>query len=866
MGNCGEYNQLSCRSTKNNNKSLNNVGNCDSYKFEWHEKKILTKKTLNLQFIFSQIRIKHCISRNPSRISTYIIELSIGRKNFNLIINKGKEPIIPPEMLFEVNKEFTLKELEETYFSINIYEYIEEINTNLNQICILPPELKSKCKYNSYFNMDLLSFLFKSKKCDFLMMGNNQLSSNTRISFICNINHKEIIKITVKKCNNPNISKLIFQTKNTCINDSKSSLNSKFSINTPPMTMKELQQSNLFLESNENEIPYTYITLNNLKYAIIKNLGETIIKEENDYIQFSLKKQNENKNLNTQNNTNNANNLTDNFAFFGFNNKNNSEKYTKGTEENQNVSLTLENLPFITQISSLYFTEYGHLYNTSFLNIINNDVDINNYRKNAKISSDDFYIKLKEIYINLTKGNFEFNKKFEELNDVLRRSVDTEKFYFLYPNLDSLIKMINVLMNLRIKIIEFIQKVNDEIKLNILLKSITYLMRREELENDVLNHCLSKVQETEINLKNIYNKFFINILKLNDFCKIKKLSNTNSLLIDLYSKLYFKKKYIREAIFNTIFNKEMNYDEHQIDLYIYDISIDGKLNRYLDQNEINQIIKKEGYFSNLFLNGTLFFRNIIAILKNININEYPFDFIQFNDNQNILNLLRNYVKNKKIENLGNEFFEITLFLSDSYESINKINDNIIKYTNGYNNTATFKLFDHLKTLLQFYYTKEQCKLIMDYSVFEQAINSLIKIDNSITLPKLYSFYYNCSHLIISEHLKYFIMNICNKNFNNMAFHWSFTCRQIFFKLVLFIFNNRIKDEEGKLFRRDNLNTFEKGSINKKINYGEESLKDYNLIHKEFLEWKGNNPSENKEYPAITLITPNGLDSFNYLVL
>ncbi len=206
MGNCGEINQLSCKSTKNNYQFLNNKENIESYKFECHEKNILTKKTLNLQFIFTQIRIKHCISHNPSRISTYIIELSIGRKNFNLIINKGNEPIIPQEMLFEINKEFTLKELEETYFSINIYEYIEEINVNLNQICILPPELKSKCKYNSYFNMDLLSFLFKSKKCDFLMMGNNQLSTNTRISFICDILHKEKIKKTAKNTSILNIS------------------------------------------------------------------------------------------------------------------------------------------------------------------------------------------------------------------------------------------------------------------------------------------------------------------------------------------------------------------------------------------------------------------------------------------------------------------------------------------------------------------------------------------------------------------------------------------------------------------------------------------------------------------------------------
>ncbi len=47
--------------------------------------------------------------------------------------------------------------------------------------------------------------------------------------------------------------------------------------------MKEFQHSDLFLESNENENPYRYITLNDLKFTIIKKLGENIIKEENNY-------------------------------------------------------------------------------------------------------------------------------------------------------------------------------------------------------------------------------------------------------------------------------------------------------------------------------------------------------------------------------------------------------------------------------------------------------------------------------------------------------------------------------------------------------------------------------------------------------
>ena len=856
MGNCEAVNYYCI-----NKKSIKNyIGNIESYKFECHKKKILKKKKLFLGFTFSQIRIKHCLSHSPSKNSTYITELSIGQKAFNLIVNKGKEPIINSENIFEITKEFTIKELEKTFLSINIYEFIEENNLDiLKKYNILPPELKNKCKYRSFFNMDLLSFLCKSKKCDFLMMGNNQLSTNTRISFICDILHKEKIKITAKNTSILNISQLTLKTKNYNLNGAINILNNKLSLETPYLTMKEFQHSDLFLESNENENPYRYITLNDLKFTIIKKLGENIIKEENKYKEFKSKNQvYENTNMGYSNYKNNQKNLFKCDSVFFL--RENQDNLFKLKEENENASLTLENLPIITQISSLYFTEYGHLYSTSLLYLINNDINIINYRKDKQISSDLFYERLKNIYDFLCKNHFDFNELFTNLNNNLRTSIDTEKFYCIYPDLDSLVKMIIIMMNIGIKMIEIVQKINDENKLNIILKVVYNLIKREELENGVLNYCLSKYQDTNNNLKNIHNTFIINILKLNEFCKVKQLPNINPVLIEIYSLLYFKKKYIREAIFNTIWNEDKNYDNHQIDIFIYDISKDYNLNRYLDQNMINPIIKK-GYFSNLFLCGNIFFINIISKLNSIDINEYPFDFTLFIDNQNILNFIVGFVNFLKIENLGNDFFDLALLFCDSYQSISTINNCIITNTNGYNNICIFKLIDYLKNLLQFYYSKEQSELIMDYSFFEQAINAIIKIDNSISISKLFAFYYNCSHLILSGHLKCIIMNICNNSFNYFAFHWSFTIRQIFFKLILFIFNNRIKNEEGKIFKQENFQNF-----NKQIQYRDESVKDYNIVNNEFMEWKGDNTNEDKEYPIIAIQISNGLDSLGYAAL
>ena len=258
------------------------------YNFYCHEKNIINKKDLNLQYHFSKIKIRHCISHSSTKNSTYIIEISIGQKNFKLNINQGRKPLIDENIIFQVQKDFTLKELKDTYLSIYIYEFTGQININtLNSLNKLPENMKMSCEYISYFNMDLLSFLFKSKNCDFKMMGEKQLSANTRICFICDVKHRTKIKVEVKSEKMLNNYKLVFKEKNKtqcAIFNSKNN----FILVTHPLTMNEFQKADLFLETNENQIPYSYITLNDLKFLIIKRLGENILKQEKDYIKLEI--------------------------------------------------------------------------------------------------------------------------------------------------------------------------------------------------------------------------------------------------------------------------------------------------------------------------------------------------------------------------------------------------------------------------------------------------------------------------------------------------------------------------------------------------------------------------------------------------
>lgn len=878
-----------CESMNSKSKNLINFipQGCeysDIYRFECQSKNILTKKTYNLEFVFSEIKIKHCISHSPSKNSIYIVQVSIGILKFNLIINKNKTPIIDPKNIFKISKEFSLEELQNTLLSIYAYEFIDGSNINVNvltQMNELPEEYISQSNYKSFFHMDLFSFLFKAKKCDFLMKGINGLSSNTRICFTCDINHKEKIKIHAKDTIYIDYSyKLIFKLDNfNSFSNLKSRLFGDFNLTTPLISMKEFKKGDLFRESKENKPTYRYITLNDLKNEIIKKLGKDIIKKENNYITnykgINQDKTNENYSNNSyQSNSTLQTTVVMEPTYISPNlNIKDSNKFSSSKKE---ILLNLENLPLITQTSCLYFTELGHLYNTALLHIINNDQELQVYRNNSKISSDYFYMNLKKIYddLNSNKENFDFKSLFDELNILLRRSIDTEKFYFLYSDIESLNKMIILMMNLGIKLIEYVKITKEEEKIMNLLKSINNLLKREELDNSVINMCLSKtIEEQENTLKNVYNNFYLKLFKLNEYCIQKKIPDLNPILIDIYTKLYFRKRYIREAIFNAVNNDNKPYTNDQIDVFIYDIINDEKLNRYLDQSAFNQVLQNKYLFKNFFSCGTLFFKSIILYLNSLKINEFPFDFTQFNDNMKILDLLGKYIKNKKIDNLENQFYEIPALLYDSYDSINAINNGIIMNTHGYVEQAIFKLFDYMKSLLEYYYTKEQNRLIMDYTLLEKAVTIILNIDNSITIPKVFWFYYSCSHLILSGDLKCFIINICNKNFNTLAYHWSFGVRQIFFKLILFIFNDKLKNEEGKLLNVENIDKFDNNNLDEKNIYNIEAMKDYKLVNKEYKEWLNNYKSSSisnnndifntqKEYPVFFVPLPVNPDKID----
>ena len=881
MGICNSNNPYS-----NKNSVIQHVQpivNSDNhgYKFDCAEKNIFSGRKLNLKFIFYNFKIKYCVSHKPSKDSTYITEIRIGEKIFPLIINKAQTPSIPNlediQHGYCLQKDFTVKELEDTYFLINVYEFFDDIPEFPNNTLGLPEEYKKKSNYNSFFRISLLSFLFRSVKCDFAMMGKNQLSKTNRISFYCFIEHRERVTIKAKALNNPNITKLIFKSREHDLDCSTKKADNCFSIITPPITMLELQKADIFLETNESYDRYSYISLNGLKAQIIRDLGNKILTEENELNDLNYHGPIDIHASYTNSGVYNSMNIYNNYDYaFSINNLRNLGISNVIQIANNNAFLYLDNLPVIGQITNLYFTEYKDIYNTAILNLINNDEEIHNFRKSKKISSNDFHSKLYGYYSEISKQNYSMDI-LNEMHILLMRSIDNDKFMFLYPTVDSLNQMIILFLSVGVKLSEKLLVAEDENHIIILSKLINILMRREELDNYVICYCIDRYKDTPNNPETFYNNLMIYLLAVYQHllsCKISE--NNDTPLIELFSRLYFQKKYFRKAILSTLYKDEYQFskDLNQNDIYLYDSINDERLNNYLSsetKNSFNKFCKSKEYLNNVKYDNYRVIKRVIAFINESNGNNYPLDFTLFNDNLNLLRIMERDIDEQKYDSpdknkLSNDFYESLMLLSNSYISISRMNKALIQATNGHNPSAVYVLFIYFKSLFDYYYTFCGWRLIMDYSTLETASHLLTENDESLSIPRLFWFYYCCGHMMLSGNLKWFIVNIINKKFDKFAYHWSFTLRQVFFKLILFIINDRLKKEEGRVFRDEKLNPFLNRNLstnNMNDPYVKESYKDFDLMKKEYDEWNKriSENNENKEYPAFYLPAMNngGID-------
>ena len=342
----------------------------------------------HLSFVLSNIKIHQCFSRDKQgKKSLFIFEMQLGHKIFPLFFNYGEMPLTPgkSEEKMDIN---SFIELSNSYLKINIYEIISEFDADkLKTLRGNPKLIKNYIQYSkhcSYFQMDLLSFLFRGNKFDFPLLGSKPISNSARISFQLDIEQLCCYHIIVedKKSNGGNSIKNEFVLNSKKFNSKVNFRDKQFFMKTIPLSMNDLLCSDFYIQKTEaNSDLYDYYSLNELKSKLFKDLTNDILKNFN-YLLFGNLDDQYKSTLNIKN-------------FFISSKSKSNDKYT----------ITIKNLPIIVQARNLYFTEKGYKNNTSILYAINNDHHVLEYYKNKGILYNEINPKFEKSMLALRKNH-----------------------------------------------------------------------------------------------------------------------------------------------------------------------------------------------------------------------------------------------------------------------------------------------------------------------------------------------------------------------------------------------------------------------------------------------------------------------------
>ena len=796
---------------------------------------------IHLSFILSNIKIHQCFSRdNANNKSLFIFEMQLGTKIFPLFSNYGEIPLAPDkcEENMDIN---SFNDLLNYYLKINIYEIISEFDEEkLKSFKTQPKLLKTYLPYSkhcSYFQMDLLSFLFRGNKFDFPLLGRKRISRCDRISFQLDIEQLSYFNIIVEEKDDKNNSivksELVLNSKK--FNSKVNYRDNKYFMKTIALSMNDLACSDLYIQkSDPNKDEYEYYSLNELKAKLFKDLTNEILKNYS-YLVFGNFEEQQSRSINIKN-------------FFSDSKKKSNNKYT----------ITITNLPIIVQARNLIFTEKGHKNNTSILYAITEDQNLLSHYKNKSVLYSEIHPKFEKNMTSL-KQNHKLDVTLYEIQELLKKTGENDRLIYKYSCEEEFMNILMQLMELGVKLIKKLQKTDDQGKIVGILENICLLLKREELNNEILIYFIKKYEPLGTNVKGLYNDYFIYMFKLNKIIKDKIKPGMYENLVDIYTSLYFRNAMVRESLLNSITMQVKDYENTAIDYFLYDIKNDELLSVYLSDSNKDTLntnmIKNSQYFSNIVKEAYIpLIKNIWKYQYNEKIFVYPFDIMQFNDNQEIISTMANYIKEQGTINLPNEFFDSVTYISSSYFALKRINSIMITSTNAYDSAATYLLIDYLQYIIDAYYKETNNFLIMDYNLIEKAITIIVNIENSLNLPKVFWLYYCDGHMMPTSNIKWLIKNVINKNFSRYIFSWSWKIRSLFVKLVLYTIYDRLKYVNGKYLNLDLLKKLmDKSDINVDTNYKEQGIKEFNALYEEYIQWKSaKQNNEFIDYPMIFL--------------
>ena len=814
--------------------NLTSISSLNDSQISPHQHKI------HLSFILSNIKIHQCFSRDKTNNkSLFIFEMQLGTKIFPLFFNYGEYPLAPEKC--EENMTLnSFNDLANYYLKINIYEIISELDEQkIINFRTQPKLLKTYIPYSkhcSYFQMDLLSFLFRGNKYDFPLLGRKRISNYDRISFQLDIEQLSSLHIIVEEKDNKNEtvkSELVLNSKK--FNSKVNYRDNKYFMKTIALSMNDLACSDLYIQKTDpSKDEYEYYSLNELKAKLFKDLTNEILKNYS-YLVFGNIEEQQNSSINIKN-------------FFSDSKTKSNNKYT----------ISIKNLPIIVQARNLIFTEKGHKTNASILYSFIEDQNVLNHYKNKCVLYNEIHPKFEKNMTSL-RQNHKLDVTLYEIQELLKKTGENDRLIYKYTCEEELINILMQLMELGVKLIKKLQKTDDQSKIVGILENLCLLLKREELNNEILLYYIKKYEPKGTNIQGLYNDYFLYLFKLNKIVKDKIKPGMYENLVDIYTSLYFRNSMVRESLLNSISLQVKDYENTGIDYFLYDIKNDELLSVYLSDSNKDTLntnmIKTSQYFSNIVKEA------YIPLVKNIwnyqykqKIYVYPFDIMQFNDNQEIISSMANYIKEQGTINLSNDFFDSITYISSSYFALKRINSIMITSTNAYDSAATYLLIDYLQNIIDSYYKETNNFLIMDYNLIEKAIMIIVNIENSLNLPKVFWLYYCDGHMMPTSNIKWLIKNVINKNFSRYIFSWSWKIRSLFVKLVLYIIYDRLKYVNGKYLNLDLLKKLmDKSNINIDTIYKEQGIKEFNALYDEYIQWKSaKQNNEFIDYPMIFL--------------
>ena len=507
--------------------NLTNINSINGSQISSHQRKIY------LHFALSNIKIHQCFSRDKTNNkSLFIFEMQLGHKIFPLFFNYGEFPLAPDkcEEKMELN---SFNDLSNYYLKINIYEIISELNEEkLKSFKTQPKLLKTYLPYSkhcSYFQMDLLSFLFRGNKYDFPLLGGKRISRCDRISFQLDIEQLNSFNIIVEEKDNNNNSiiksDLVLNSKK--FNSKVNYRDKKYFMKTIALSMNDLACSDLYIQKTDpNKDEYEYYSLNELKAKLFKDLTNEILKNYSYLVFGNFEEQS--RSINIKN-------------FFSDSKKKSNNKYT----------ITITNLPIIVQARNLIFTEKGHKNNTSLLYAITEDQNLLSHYKNKSVLYNEIHPKFVKN-MNSLKQNHKLDVTLYEIQELLKKTGENDRLIYKYSCEEECINIIMQLMELGVKLIKKLQKTEDQSKIVGILENLCLLLKREELNNEILLYFIKKYEPRGTNIQGLFNDYFLYLFKLNKIVKDKIKPGMYENLVDIYTSLYFKNAMARESLLNSI--------------------------------------------------------------------------------------------------------------------------------------------------------------------------------------------------------------------------------------------------------------------------------------------------------------------------